>query len=239
MELWLTKSKSANVTKANLIQKYAGMEGIIRQFKKYHDMARDVDEPCDFQTLESTFSDIMAKSHARQISLGLKPDVPTAVSRGWFSDMKIKIGIKDSAVASAEVRRLTITDEKVFWDGYKEKAIKHNIQITNVFSFDEFNDLFCRTPKRVQTSAKERLMPTGKRVKRTGNGRITLTACVLFSPLRKGKMLFLLFFYEEVRQRNAKTYQGGFWRGFDSCMWRRQVCQRINPCQVCAGRVGR
>ena len=142
MELWLTKSKSANVTKANLIQKYAGLEGIIRQFKKYHDMGRDADEPCDFQTLESTFSDIMAKSHARQISLGLKPDVPTAVSRGWFSDMKIKIGIKDSAVASAEVRRLTITDEKVFWDGYKEKAIKHNIQITNVFSFDEFSVFF-------------------------------------------------------------------------------------------------
>ena len=33
MELWLTKSKSANVTKANLIQNYAGLEGIIRQFK--------------------------------------------------------------------------------------------------------------------------------------------------------------------------------------------------------------
>ena len=69
-----------------------------------------------------------------QVSFGLKPDVPTAVSRGWFSDMKIKIGIKDSAVASAEVRRLTITDEKVFWDGYKEKVTNHNIQITNVFS---------------------------------------------------------------------------------------------------------
>ena len=80
----------------------------------------------------------MAKSHARQISLGLKPDAPTAVSRGWFSDTMIKIGIKDSAVASAEVRRLTITDEKVVWDGYKEKAINHNIQITNVFSFAEF-----------------------------------------------------------------------------------------------------
>ena len=34
MELWLTKSQSTNVTKATLIQKYAGLEGIIRHFKR-------------------------------------------------------------------------------------------------------------------------------------------------------------------------------------------------------------
>ena len=59
--------------------------------------------------------------------------------------------------------------------------MRHDINITNVFSFDEFNDSFSRTPRRVETSFAERQMATGKRAKRTGNGRIPLTACVLFS----------------------------------------------------------
>ena len=94
--------------------------------------------------------------------------------------MKTGIGVNNSAVASTEVRRLTRVDAAEFWRGYAEKTEKHNIRFTNVTTFDEFNDFMNRSGSHVQSSATERRMVTGRRVEKTSQSRITLTAAILF-----------------------------------------------------------
>ena len=94
--------------------------------------------------------------------------------------MKTGIGVNNSAVASTEVRRLTRDDAAEFWRGYAEKTEKHNIRLTNVITFDEFNDFMNRSGSHVQSSATERRMVTGRRVEKTSQSRITLTAAILF-----------------------------------------------------------
>ena len=56
--------------------------------------------------------------------------------------MKIGIGIEDIATKSTEAKRLSLIDEKEFWDGYNEKTTKYNIKVTNVLTFDEFDGFF-------------------------------------------------------------------------------------------------
>ena len=102
------------------------------------------------------------------------------------------IGIQKTKTASTEVRRLTVEDSQCFWFGYAGKAEKFKIKVTNVVSFDEDNDFLQRDPPHVQSSEKERKKVTGKRSTKTGNARTTLTGGVVFSPLRKGKMVLFM-----------------------------------------------
>ena len=192
LEAFLANAKRDNVTKRRKLHNFPGLEAVIRQFSSHHERVRELDEPCDFDDLHTTFLDLLQEERRKQSATGLRPTVPETVSRGWFSDMKVRIGIKDSAVGSTEMKRLTLDDDALFWKGYAEKAKKHNISITNIITFDEFNDFMSKAPKRVQTSARERKLITGKRVKNTLKARITLTACVVFSPLMKGKVLLFM-----------------------------------------------
>ena len=106
--------------------------------------------------------------------------------------MKAGIGVKDNAVASTEVRRLSHDDAADFWRGYADKTEKHNIKLTNIITFDEFNDFMNRSGSHVQSSAQERRMATGRRAKKTNKSRVTLTAAIMFSLLRKGKCLLFI-----------------------------------------------
>ena len=90
------------------------------------------------------------------------PDFPEAVSRGWFSGRKMVIGIRRSAIASTEIRRLTRADAAAFWKGYDQKTSEHNIKVTHTITSDEFNDFVSKRPSHVQSSKKERSLPTGR-----------------------------------------------------------------------------
>ena len=67
----------------------------------------------------------------------------------------------------------------VLWDA--DKTEKHNIKLTNIITFDEFNDFMKRSGSHVQSPAQEQRMATGRRVKKTNKSRVTLTAAILFS----------------------------------------------------------
>ncbi len=191
LEAWLCKNKGST-TRRHLLDKFTGLETLIREFHHLHEFVRGQDEPCSFDHLEASFN-LMLKERREKHLLGkIEPDVPESVSRGWFSDMKVGIGILKSATASNEIRRLTVEDSRGFWAEYADKAKKFGIKITNVISYDEYNDFLQRSPKYVQSSAKERRKTIGRRSKRTGNARVTLTGGLVFTPLRKGKMILFM-----------------------------------------------
>ena len=207
LETYIAKQKRERTTRKNMFDNFPGVEKVIRQFNGHHERTRDLDDPCDFAALEATFADLLLEERKLQLRSGLVPDVPEKVSRGWFSSMKLGIGIKDSAVGSKELKRLTGDDDASFWSGYERKAKAHGITITNIISFDEFNDFMAKAPKRVQTSAKERQNPTSKRVSNTNRARTTLTVCLVFSPLRKGKVLL---FMKKCPKETAKHIREDF-----------------------------
>ena len=187
----LPKTKAQQQTKRR-IDKFLGLEDLIRKFHADHEFVRGSDEPCSFAALEATFVHMVKERRSEQIRGNIDPDVPPFISRGWFSQMKTGIGILKSAVASNEVRRLTVEDSRAFWTEYKGKAEKIGIKIMNVVSFDEYNDFLSRLSKYVQSREKGRKKTVGRQTKRTGNARITVTGGVLFSPLRKGKMIIFM-----------------------------------------------
>ena len=116
--------------------------------------------------------------------------------------MKAGIDVEDNTVASTEVRRLTHDDATYFWRGYAVTTEKHNIKLTNIITFDGFNDFINRSGSHVQSSAQERRMATGRRVKKTNKSRVTLTAAILLCPLRKGKcLLFIHNFPRPAREQ--------------------------------------
>ena len=81
------------------MEKFPGLEKVVRQFHKIHKRIRDADEPCSFNDPESTFASLVRDERHRQEAAGVQPDVPKCVCRGWFSQMKIGIGIKNNAIA--------------------------------------------------------------------------------------------------------------------------------------------
>lgn len=63
LERWVAESKREHTTEKTTMQKLSGLEQFVRQFKELHDIAKAADEPCDFETLERTFADLLEKKH--------------------------------------------------------------------------------------------------------------------------------------------------------------------------------
>ena len=87
---------------------------------------------------------------------------------------------------------------------------EHNIVLPNVVAFDEYNDFPCKAAKRVQTSEAEADMCTGPWVSRVQGGRVTLTGCVVYSPVRKGKMLLFIQKCSQKMQKDIEDDFGGW-----------------------------
>ena len=174
------------------MQKWPGLESVVRQLYEDHAEARRLDESASFNDVADSFYDgLMMRRRADQAA-GIEPTVPEKVSIGWLCDMKRELDITDSAVGSTEIKRVDPATNENHFKEFHRKCREFSIPLTAVMSFDEFNDFRLRGPKRVQIAHTEKGQNAKRRVARTTTSRITMTCGVLFSLLHKGKLLVML-----------------------------------------------
>ena len=195
-----TLHKSAG-TKLSLLEKWPGLEGVVRNLQAEHAEARGNDESASFNDVLKSFYDGLARQRRFDIAAGIEPTVPEKVAHGWFCKMKIAIGIEDAATGSSEVKRVDpVTNEDFFAECHR-KCEEFNIPLLAIMSFDEFIDFRLRVPSRVQITRAEKGVNAKKRVRRKTTSRLTVTCAVLFSLLRKGKVLVMMSSCSKEQQR--------------------------------------
>ena len=57
-------------TRTGYLELYSGLECVIRRFVKMHERIRELDEPCDFETSEDTFGEMLKERLGSQMAAG-------------------------------------------------------------------------------------------------------------------------------------------------------------------------
>lgn len=179
--------KSAHVklgTKNTLIEKSPDLWTVINRWIALHEAERDDDQDVSLDDCWQTFQNELGRCRAEFDKSGLESKLPTKVSAGWFCNRtKKRYGAHDSSAQISEVKRASPDALATYRSNCTRKLEEHDIPKEAVAVFDELRDFILMTPKRVQSTQKERNeRHTCRRVRRFGRGRATNTVgftCIL------------------------------------------------------------
>lgn len=131
-------------TKPTLFQKWTGLHDIVQAWSAERKFCRSEDEDVRFDDLLASFQDALDVQRERDEAAGMACTVPETVSVGFFCKVKKLLGVRDSAVASTEPKRVSEEDNVNHFAEFRRKLTEHNIDGDMVFSFDEFNEFLER-----------------------------------------------------------------------------------------------